>query len=203
MDPSLVHQIVVAAATLAASLGGYLLAGINERRRDNRTFEHERQQKALDRADQREDNKRVFQRETLLALQDALQTMARLTGKAMHFDFMQAREGKYVHLPGSLSEDMLANTTEVRRLANRILDPKVRDTVDEFIELSSRFTTLPEHFRGLSGPDQENRSFAMLHEFNERTKAMMAVLGEAIRREIAWQPNDSSSKDTTSNDPQS
>ena len=202
MDPSLVNQIVVAAATLGASLGGYLLAGLNERRRDKRTFMHERQQRTSERADQREDNRRILQRETLLALQDALQAMARLTGKAMQFDYMQARDGKYTLLPGTLSEDMLASTVEVRRLASRILDPTVRDTVDEFIELSSRWTTLPEHFRGLSGNDLENRAFSMLNEFNEGTTETMAVLGKAIRGEIAWQPN-ASSGDTDSNDRQS
>lgn len=148
MDPSLTNQIVVAAATLGASLGGYLLAGFNESRRDKRTFSHERQQRIWERADQREDNKRMLQRETLLALQDAIQAMARLTGKAIHFDHMQARDGKYAHLPETLSEDMLINTVEVRRLASRILDPKVRDTVDEFIELSTRLTCCPNILKG-------------------------------------------------------
>jgi len=203
VDSLLVSQIVVAAATLIAGFIGHFLAGVNESRRDERTFRHERQQRIWERADQREDNKRVFQRETLLALQDALQAMARLTGKAMHFDHMQAREGKYTHLPGTLSEDMFTSTVEVRRLASRILDPKVRDTVDEFIELSSRFTTAPEHFRGLSGEDLENRAFIMLVEFNERATATMEVLGKAIRWEIDWQPNESSSGEAASNDRQS
>ncbi|WP_442315957.1 hypothetical protein [Yaniella sp.] len=197
------NQILVATATLGASLGGYLLAGFNERRRDKRTFMHERQQRASERAAQREDNRRMLQRETLLALQDALQAMARLTGKAMHFDHMQAREGKYTHLPGTLSEDMLTSTVEVRRLASRILDTKVRDTVDKFIELSTRLTTVPERFRGLSENDLENRAFTRLDEFGEGVIETMTVLGKAIRREIAWQPNDSSSGDTTSNDRQS
>lgn len=203
MDPSLVNQIVVAVATLGASLGGYLLAGLNERRRDTRTFMHERQQRASERAAQREDHRRIFQRETLLELQDALQVLGRLTGKAMQFDYVQAREGKYTLLPGTLSDDLLASTVEVRRLASRILDPKVRDTVEEFIELSSRFTTVPEHFKGVSGNDLENLAFAMLNEFNEGSAETMAVLGKAIRWEIAWQPNDSSIGDAASHDRES
>ncbi|MDN5890393.1 MAG: hypothetical protein L0H57_11960, partial [Yaniella sp.] len=107
------------------------------------------------------------------------------------------------HLPETLSEDMLTSTVEVRRLANRILDPEVRDTIDDFIELSSRFTTVPEHFRALSGNDLEDQFFAMLNELSERVNATMDVLGQAIRREIAWQPNDFSSGETASNARQS
>ncbi|WP_415171542.1 hypothetical protein [Nocardioides sp.] len=41
MDSSLVTQGIVAGSTLLASLGGYLLAGRNEARRDERTLRRE------------------------------------------------------------------------------------------------------------------------------------------------------------------
>lgn len=190
MDPALVNQIVVAAATLLASLGGYLLAGRNERQRDERTLKRELRLRVSERAAQLDDNRHALQRETLLELQDALQATARLTSKAMHFDHMQARQGKYTQLPETLSEDMMANAVEVRRLASRILDSEVRDGVDEFIALSTRLSMLPKSLEGLTGSRLEDQAFAKLVEFDKGFTAMTTTLGEAARREIAWRPAD-------------
>lgn len=143
MDPSLVNQIIVAAATLLASLGGYLLAGVNERRRDERALERELALRATERVDGLDDASHVFQRETLLALQDAVQVMARLTTKAMHFDHMQARKGNDVPLPDPSDQDLYANMVEVRRLQYRILDDEARYAVARFVNLSLRLSRSP------------------------------------------------------------
>lgn len=190
MDPALVNQIVVAAATLLASLGGYLLAGRNERQRDERTLKRELRLRVSERAALLDDNRHALQRETLLALQDALQAMARLTSKAMHFDHMQARQAKYTQLPETLSEDMMANAAEVRRLASRILDSEVRDAVDKFIALSTRLSMLPKSLEGLTGSRLEDQAFAKLAEYDKGFTAMTTTLGEAARQEIAWRPAD-------------
>ena len=190
MDPSLVSQIVVAAATLLASLGGYLIAGRNESRRDERTHQRELQLRVSERGAQLDDARHTLQRETLLALQDAVQAMARLTGRAMHFDHMQAREGEYTQLPGTLSDDISANIVEVRRLTSRILDSDVRDAIDVFIALSTRLSLSPKDLEGLTGSRLEDRSFVKFSEFNEGYEAMSKILGESTRQEIAWQPGD-------------
>lgn len=190
MDPSFVNQVVVAAATLLASLGGYLIAGHNERRRDERTLKRELRLRAAERAAQLDDSRHTLQRETLLALQDAMQLMARLSGKAMHFDHMQARKGEYTQLPGTLSDDIFANLVEVRRLTNRILESEVRDAVDEFIALSTRLSLSPKDLEGLAGDRLEASTLAKVVELNERYDEMSRILGEAARREIAWHPVD-------------
>ena len=89
-------------------------------------------------------------------LQDAVQSMARFAGQAMHFDHMQARQGKYTQLPDALSDDMFANLVEVRRLASRILDSAVRDAVDGFIGLTGRLSTSPKDLEGLVGDRLED-----------------------------------------------
>lgn len=188
MDPLLVNQIIVASATLLASLGGYFLAGVNERRRDERALQRELRLRAAERESQLEDGRHALQRETLLELQDAVQAMARFTGQVLHFDHMQAREGMYTQLPGTLSEDGLANTVRVRRLASRILDSDVRDAVDKFVGLSSRLSWSPKDLMGLSGDRLEACASAKLIELDEGYAAMSRILGEATRREIAWQP---------------
>ncbi|MGW9551843.1 hypothetical protein ACWG8W_12405 [Citricoccus zhacaiensis] len=188
MDTSLVSQIVIAAATLLASLGGYVLAGRNENRRDARTMQHELRLRNSERAARLDDQRHELQRETLLALQDAVQAKARFTGQVMHFDHMQARQGQYTQLPGTLSEDSHANLVEVRRLQTRILDPDVRGAIDDFIEKSTRLSMAPKDLEGLSGDDLEHRMFVKLTEFNAEYDAMSRIVGEALRREIAWQP---------------
>ncbi|MDN5668906.1 MAG: hypothetical protein L0G87_10980 [Renibacterium salmoninarum] len=188
MDLTLLTQIVIAVATLLASLGGYLLAGLNERRRDERTHLREGELLRFERAAQLEYESHAFQRETLLSLQAALQKMAGLTGKAMHFDHMQAREGKYSQLPGGLSEEMLAAEVEVSRLTARVLDPHVRAAVKDLTVLSARLSMLPTNLVGLTGEDLERQGNAMLREFGEGYSAVSEVVGEAVRREIDWRP---------------
>lgn len=190
MDPTLVNQIIVATATLLASLGGYLLAGGNERRRDERALQRELRLRASERGAQLEDGRHALQRETLLALQDAVQAMARFTGQAMHFDHMQARQGMYTQLPGTLSDDSYANTVDVRRLASRVLDSDVRNAVDQFVDLSTRLSVSPKDLEGLSGDRLEGRALAKFGELSEGYSAVSSLLGEAVRREIAWHPGD-------------
>lgn len=188
MDAVLVNQIIVAVATLLASWGGFVLAGRNELRRDERTLEREQRLRGLEREIQRDDERHVLQRETLLALQDAVQEMARFTGRVMHFDHMQARQGKYTQLPDGLSDDMHANMVNVRRLASRTLDPDVRDVIDSFISISASLSTSPKGLEGLSGAGLEDAAAMKLLELDRGYTAASEVLGEAVRREIAWKP---------------
>lgn len=188
MDPSLVNQVVVASATLLAAGGGYWLAGVNERRRDARTLERELRLREAEREARLVDATRAFQRETLLALQDAVQLMARLTGQATFFDHMKARAGMYTRLPDELSDDLYANGVEVRSLMSRVLSVEVRDAVDRFVELSVRLTTSPKHLEGLVGDDLERHAATQTIELNTAYISVTGVLGEALRRELVWRP---------------
>lgn len=190
MDPSLVNQIIVAASTLLASLGGYLLAGRNERRRDERALRRELRLRVSERKSKLDDDRHNIQRETLLSLQDAVQAMARFTGKTLHFDHMQARQGKYTQLPDTLSDDSYANLVEVRRLTSRILDPDVRAAVDKFVGLTAKLASTPRGLEGQAGDHLERFATAKLMELNDGYDEMTKILGEAVRREIDWLPED-------------
>lgn len=85
MDQTIVTQVVIAVATLLASLAGFLLAGINERRRDEPIHKREIELRWLDRAAKLGNEKHGLQRETLLAMQDALQKAARLDRRESSF----------------------------------------------------------------------------------------------------------------------
>lgn len=104
----------------------------------------------------------------------------------MHFDHMQARGGKYTRLPDTLTDEMHSNGVEVRRLASRVFDAEVRAAVDVLEDRSARLFTSPRHFQGFVGDDLENRATSDMMELQEGFEALMAVLGEAVRREIAW-----------------
>lgn len=188
MDASLVSQIILAISTLLASLGGYVLAGINESRRDERATRRELELRALERDAHLDEAEHDFQRETLLALQDALQVMARLSGKAMHFDHMQARNGSYTQLPEDLNNDLHANGVEVRRLASRVLDTEIRESVREFASASAQLTTSPKDLMGMSGERLEEYALTKGAEFTAVYEATSELLGNAIRAEIAWRP---------------
>lgn len=190
MDASLVNQVVVAVATLLASLGGYLLAGLNERHRDERTLDRELRLRFAEREAQLDEDRHALQRTTLLALQDALQAEARFSGQVVHFDHMQARQGEYTPLPDQLNDDSYANLVEVRRLTSRVLDSDVRDAVERFIEISVRVSILPEDLRGLSGDRLEDTASAKVVALNDGYLAVSCVVGEAVRREIAWHPSE-------------
>lgn len=188
MDSSLVNQLILAVATLLASLGGYVLAGINEHRRDERGMKRDLELRALERDSRLDESEHAFQRQTLLELQDALQVMARLTGKTMHFDHLQARQSVYTQLPDGLSDDMQANGVEVRRLASRILDADVRDAVARFTSISVRLSTSPKDLQGLAGDSLESRADAKAAEFAFEYETLSRTLGDAVRAEIAWRP---------------
>lgn len=189
MNSALLSQIILAFATLLASLGGYVFAGINERRRDERTLEGEMAMRRRDLLAKLESEKHALQLESLMALQDALQRVARLTGKTMYFDHMQARDEKYTQLPEGLSEEMLQAEVSASRYAERVLDPQVRSAVRRFMDLSKRLSMLPTDLQGLSGEALENHANEKLREFGHGYNSMAELLGEALRREIDWQPD--------------
>lgn len=191
MDSGVVTQVVVATATLLASLGGFVLAGVNDRKRDERALAHGLQSTAAERAARLEDDRHAFQLETLLALQDAVQQMARHAGKTIHFDHMQAREGQYTQLPGSLSEEIHANGVEVRRLVTRVLDGDVRAAVADFSSICARLTLAPTDLQGLAGDQLEIRVCAQMEELTVSCDAVFGILGDAVRGELAW-PNSTS-----------
>lgn len=99
---------------------------------------------------------------------------------------MQARGGKYTQIPDTLSDDMHSDGVEVRRLAGRVLDAEVRAAVDAFEDRSARLSTSPRHLQGFVGDDLDNRATSDIMEPHEGYETLMAVLGEAVRREIAW-----------------
>lgn len=182
MDPVLASQIVIAASTLTASLGGYVLAGINETRRDRRAAVRDAANRESERAALREDKRHDFQLDTLLALQDALQNMSRLAGAGIHFDHMQARKGEFTQLPPGLSDEMHVNGVNVNRLVSRVLDQTIREQVADFTLFVAGLALLPKALEGLSPGQLEDAMLHKMSEFQARYDAVAVPIGESVRQ---------------------
>ena len=114
--------------------------------------------------------------------------MARLTGRALHFDHMQARKGLYTQLPDSWSEDMHANSVQVDLLRGRVLDPSLRAAVQDFAERSRYLSMTPNHLEGLEGEALEDEAAARLQALSIAASNVIDAVGDSIRQELSWEP---------------
>lgn len=186
MDPS---ALLLAGTTLAASFGGYFLAGLNEARRDRRTAAQERQSRADDARLRREEERHRLQLEALMALQEDVQRVARQCGRSLHFDHMQARQGQSTLLPAEWSEEELATRLSLKRNVSRVLDGEVRAAVDELSGVTADISLTPTMLKGLSGDDLEAAAAARMYPLGPVVERANDVIGSALRRELAWEPS--------------
>jgi hypothetical protein len=127
----------------AITLAGTWVASRTEDRRARRSDDGARRRDDEARDAERQAAARAFQRETLLALQDALARLARATGAAHH-----ATETEYRHqgewgrapLPEAIDAEMAAAIRDVQRLQVRVDDDEVRATARDLIDLAVRAT---------------------------------------------------------------
>lgn len=183
---------IPSASTLLAALGGYWLAGRNEEKRDLRALSRTRDERLQDRKVVDERARHELQLQTLLELQDAIQTAARHFMRIVHHDHMKAREGKFTMLPEGYSEDLEASRTNVRRLMSRVLDDALRTSVASFVSGLSDLTLDPRrHYvdaggKVLAGQRLESAADAAYARASSLASNCMERIGTAIRREISW-----------------
>jgi len=181
-------SVLLAATTLAASLGGYGLAGFNEARRDGRAAIRDRAMRAEDTKLRRDEERHRIQLEALIALQEDAQLLARHCGKVLAFDLAGARRGEYTQTPLGWGEDELAVRMRLSRNLSRLPDAGLREQVERFTLFTAELTAVPLIPLGL--PDAELVAATMDHvgQLSEQSVDVLEAIGEAIRGEIA-QPN--------------
>jgi hypothetical protein len=166
-----------------SALGGYLLSGLNDRKRDERSAK--REQDAL--AEQQASEGRAFQRDTLLELHDALHMFNRVCGQANRFDEeTYRRTGLYGRdqLPGTMSDDLAQMINSINRLRVRIFDDRLRGQIDDYIKLATQ--------RSQSREKRQEGDDAMLREQVTTAEREIATqypileeaLGVAIRQQF-------------------
>lgn len=188
MDDIPWEQVIIAGSTLLASLGGYLLAGWNDSRRDRRTNARDRSTRNEDRRDAAAQTRHNFQLETLLTLQEAVQRMTRLTTRALFIDHMQARAGKTENLPDDLDADLLANALNVGKLRSRILDAELRAAIETFISSSRDAVNSTGMYASQTGESLEILALSHSAQYAAHAQRTMELLGKTIRTELDWTP---------------
>ena len=161
------------AAGAAAQLGGEAL-------RDRR--QTAREESAAARARAREDERaaRDFERETLLALQDAVQRYARLVGRAHHAAHEHIRGAggspRTLVLPDDVDAGLLAATAEVDRLQSRVASAEVAGWLSRMRKdaLEATMIGIGAH-RDLAHADEH------MNAFSEELEELNRVIGERLR----------------------
>lgn len=167
--------------TLAGTLAGYWLAGVSDVRRDRLSAQREEAKDQRTAADSAARDRRQFQLTNLLELQGALQLMARLNGRALHFDHMHARRGLLTQLPEGWSEEMHNNGVDVSRLNARVLDEETRAAVENFARTCAVLTTSPKAYEGLVDDAAESVAIENMRQLANEVAALMEQVGGQIR----------------------
>jgi hypothetical protein len=182
MDAASWSAIVGPITTLLGGLGGYALAGRNDDRRDRRAAGRESAARREAFAERLEEDRHTFQRDTLLALQDELRRMVRISARIMMHDEKTLKEqGQITLLPPDMSDEAMEITVAVQRLRSRVLDPELRKAIEEFVSLCNRELGLQYK----NAPEQalrriERQHGALANGYSE----LVELLGKHLRREL-------------------
>jgi hypothetical protein len=120
---------------------GYGTKSLTDWVQHRRTTERERVARQAVRQDQLFERRVTFQRETLLALQEAAAELGRATGRISHLDTMAVHStGKTQLLPDDLNQGYHLAQVRMNLLGVRVRDDSVRDLVEKFRQFSVQST---------------------------------------------------------------
>jgi hypothetical protein len=177
--------IIVPAGT---GLLGYFLAGRNEEARDIRAAAREDIARRAARAERRETEAHVYQRELLLDLQGHLHAVTRTTARILFRDQETLREhGKMYQLGEELNQASFDAGLNLRRAYERLLNDDLREQLAAFqkstVEAEMRCLQLRD-----APPDHAiARLEAEMGEMTQRYLAVNELLGTAVRAALRGQ----------------
>jgi hypothetical protein len=181
--------------TMMSGLGGYLLAGRNEEKRDQRTAAREDASRRAALTERLADQRHEIQRQTLTEVQDELRRLSRVTFQIIRYDRNTIREqgAPASQIPEELDSGFFESMQNVGRLRSRILDQNLRNAVDSFTACTS---VLIEH-RDRPAQDLVNRCTQRMDELNARFTALNDELGVHVRRGLDRLGTNTNLPDTT------
>jgi hypothetical protein len=185
-----IAAVIAPITTLFGVLGGYVLAGRNEESRDQRAARRQAQIQGDAFAEQLEQDRHTFQRDTLLQLQDELQNLVRNTAKGIMQDQKTIKEqGQIFLLAGDLSEEARQITVSVQRLRARVLDDQLRAAVGDFVGACSIAGIGLLDYPGGKIPDSEREATVARLERQSQNMGLAydrvtELLGIHIRHEL-------------------
>jgi hypothetical protein len=125
---------------IATLIFGYGVKSFEDWIQHRREMAKDRETRRATRHDQRVASRITFQRETLLQLQDAVQKLARATGRTNHLDEMayrQTNQWRREQLPEDLNEGYFVASTQTALFSSRVRDDAVRQLVERFRTVST------------------------------------------------------------------
>jgi hypothetical protein len=125
---------------IGAAVAGYAAKLIEEVVRGSLTSRRETIARSEERRLKRLERQVLFQRETLLGLQEALEKLGRTTASAFHNDYMAFRRTQTWQkelIPDGLDEEHRLNFAKVRLLTARIADDEIRSRVAKLVDLGT------------------------------------------------------------------
>jgi hypothetical protein len=180
--------LVVPAAT---GLAGYVLAGHNERARDERAAVREAMARRASVRERLDEQRHAFQRETLLELQDALQRLVRCTARMILHDQKTLKEhGKLTRLGEELDEESYETGVTTRRLQERVLDAALRAAVDEFRRHVTEVETSFISVNDMNAEDGIRHLDGLQMDLVQHYVRLSDQLGTALRVELGWLPEE-------------
>ncbi|HEU0085030.1 MAG TPA: hypothetical protein VFQ87_19440 [Bradyrhizobium sp.] len=144
--------------TVVSLVAGYGLKSITDLVQHKWNVEKEREARKAARQDQRFQRRSAFQRETLLALQDACMDLGRATAQANSLNLAEFRASKTWNrrrLPDDLDESHRLAQARTQLLLVRVRDASVRQLAANLRELSA------ETLLGRSADDSEHALASM------------------------------------------
>ena len=126
---------------LAGSILGYVLAGRNESRRDARALTREGEARKELAREKREISKHQFQLDTMLALQDALRLLVRVTGLILVHDIKSLKNTRnYAPIDTNLIDESFNARIDFVRLLNRVTNDELRASLNILNERTTRMS---------------------------------------------------------------
>ncbi|SNT49720.1 hypothetical protein SAMN05216374_4233 [Tardiphaga sp. OK246] len=120
---------------VATLVAGYALKFVSDLVQNRWSLAKERESREAARAEKRYERRSAFQRETLLALQEAAQKLGRATGQTNYHDEVAASEGtpwRKNRLPDELDTQYFEAQTQVALLSARVSDEQVRKLIADY-----------------------------------------------------------------------
>ncbi len=161
-SPSDVSNTTVVWFPVVTLILGFAISSISDWVKNRRESERERDARREARREQLSDQRRNFQRETLLVLQEAIQDLARATGAAHHQDEMAfGTTGRWQRQPlgEELNQQVHVANRRVLLLAVRVRDESLRDVVNRFRQLTNETETNGKKARPPSRRDREKENY--------------------------------------------
>lgn len=161
-------------ATTIGVIAGGVLTMLSAWLADRRLMLRDREKRREERHERLVTRRNDFQRETLLALQNASQKLIRNAGAALVADTLAFRAGgswRAQKLPDDLDSDILRQMTETLLLASRIRNDDVRDLADR----------LRRHVGEITFASDQNHAENRMAAATETHSQLIARIGQILR----------------------